>query len=243
MEVELCTCPVGHTGAPCKHQAAVVQNFGCFSSNFLPTTPEMRAEHFKITSGANISLEFLQPLRDKNQPRGKSDTGNMPVLNKMLDDLNRLSIDDNFSEALVAMAKQFNAIKGNPSRLLSAIHCFGKSHISPVANSAAALRSAARRPGSMIPCQPTAVACRSTKAGMERISLTVGYNTKSLPVRLSGPPRFLPSVCLGNVLLLRAERIDREVGMRSWGRELRGMTALKGPSLVTALPRTSIKSL
>ena len=62
----------------------------------------------------------------------------------MLDDLNRLSIDDNFSEALEAMAKQFNVIKGNPSSLVSAIYCFGKSHISPAANRAAALRKAAR---------------------------------------------------------------------------------------------------
>lgn len=43
--------------------------------------------------------------------------------------------------------------------------------------------------------------------GVERISPTVGYNMKSLPGRLSGPLRFLPSVSLGSVLLLRAARI------------------------------------
>ncbi|MGL4695607.1 SWIM zinc finger family protein [Enterococcus larvae] len=43
MELELCTCPVGHSGAPCKHQAAIVQNYNITSINFLPTTAEMIA--------------------------------------------------------------------------------------------------------------------------------------------------------------------------------------------------------
>ncbi|KAK6327283.1 hypothetical protein J4Q44_G00029280, partial [Coregonus suidteri] len=105
-----------------------------------------------------------QPVPSDNDEDISSELSPTDLVAGMRDDLNRLSIDDNFSEALVAMAKQFNAIKGNPSRLVSAIHCFGKSHISPAANSAAALRRAARRQGPMIPCQPTAVARRSTKA-------------------------------------------------------------------------------
>ncbi|KAK6325177.1 hypothetical protein J4Q44_G00045190 [Coregonus suidteri] len=38
VDMELCTCPVGHTGAPCKQQASVVlvQIYKCLSSNFLP---------------------------------------------------------------------------------------------------------------------------------------------------------------------------------------------------------------
>ncbi|XP_026054784.1 uncharacterized protein LOC113040739 [Carassius auratus] len=62
MELELCTCPVGHSGAPCKHQAAVVQNYNITSINFLLTTAEMRAELLKITK-ASVSLDFLNPLR------------------------------------------------------------------------------------------------------------------------------------------------------------------------------------
>lgn len=49
IEMDLCTCPVGHPGAPCKHQAAVVQIYKCLSINFLLTTPEIRAEKLKIT--------------------------------------------------------------------------------------------------------------------------------------------------------------------------------------------------
>ncbi|XP_067264285.1 uncharacterized protein [Chanodichthys erythropterus] len=67
MELELCTCPVGHSGAPCKHQAAIVQNYNITSINFLPTTAEMRAELLKITK-ASVSLDFLKPLR-QNMPK------------------------------------------------------------------------------------------------------------------------------------------------------------------------------
>lgn len=59
MELELCTCPVGHSGAPCKHQAAVVQNYSITSINFLPTTAEMKAELLKMTKGNYFFAESL----------------------------------------------------------------------------------------------------------------------------------------------------------------------------------------
>ncbi|KAK3916852.1 Uracil phosphoribosyltransferase, partial [Frankliniella fusca] len=40
MEVEICTCPVGKNGAPCKHQAAVVKEFGLSSMQFMPLNDE-----------------------------------------------------------------------------------------------------------------------------------------------------------------------------------------------------------
>ncbi|XP_067287705.1 uncharacterized protein [Pseudorasbora parva] len=76
MELELCTCPVGHSGAPCKHQAAVVQNYNMTSINFLPTTAEMRAELLKITK-ASVSLDFLNPLRP-NLPNPSTLAPDMP---------------------------------------------------------------------------------------------------------------------------------------------------------------------
>ncbi|KAK6300996.1 hypothetical protein J4Q44_G00290940 [Coregonus suidteri] len=85
------------------------------------------------------SASDQQPVPSDNDEDISSELSPTDLVAGMLDDLNRLSIDDNFSEALVAMAKRFNAIKGSPSRLVSAIHCFGKSHISTAANSAAAL--------------------------------------------------------------------------------------------------------
>ncbi|XP_033984107.1 uncharacterized protein LOC117480767 [Trematomus bernacchii] len=67
MDLELCSCPAGQTGAPCKHQAAVMKHYSCLSHSFLPINPEMRAELMKLTSAETISLDFLQPLRLKRQ--------------------------------------------------------------------------------------------------------------------------------------------------------------------------------
>ncbi|KAK3932908.1 Hydroxylamine reductase [Frankliniella fusca] len=36
MELEVCSCPVGFNGAPCKHQMAVVKHFNLSSTQFLP---------------------------------------------------------------------------------------------------------------------------------------------------------------------------------------------------------------
>ncbi len=39
----VCTCPVGMSGAPCKHQGAVAIKFNIVNFNFLPSlTPEIR---------------------------------------------------------------------------------------------------------------------------------------------------------------------------------------------------------
>ncbi|KAI4830303.1 hypothetical protein KUCAC02_001943, partial [Chaenocephalus aceratus] len=36
MDLELCSCPAGQTGAPCKHRAAVMTHDSCLSHSFLP---------------------------------------------------------------------------------------------------------------------------------------------------------------------------------------------------------------
>ena len=59
MELELCTCPVGQTGAPCKHQAAVIQFFGGLSTIFLPVTAEERKELLKLTPGGKGLVYYL----------------------------------------------------------------------------------------------------------------------------------------------------------------------------------------
>ena len=42
-EIGACTCPVGMTGAPCKHQGAVAMKFHIAILNFLPSyTPNDR---------------------------------------------------------------------------------------------------------------------------------------------------------------------------------------------------------
>ena len=59
MAVEVCSCPAGETGAPCKHQAAVIQFFGGLSTNFLPVTAEERKELLKLTSGGKGLVYYL----------------------------------------------------------------------------------------------------------------------------------------------------------------------------------------
>ncbi|KAI4810224.1 hypothetical protein KUCAC02_019065 [Chaenocephalus aceratus] len=62
MDLELCSCPAGQTGALCKHQAAVMKHYSCLSHSFLPINPEMRAELMKLTSaeaGHSVPLYTL----------------------------------------------------------------------------------------------------------------------------------------------------------------------------------------
>ena len=85
----------------------------------------------------------------------------------MTDDMKRRCQDPLFAAGLVAMAKQYHLLKTNPSKLLSAVHTFGKSG-SLTSKRATSLRRAARRQGPVIGCQPTAVARRKSGSGSKR---------------------------------------------------------------------------
>ncbi|KAG5282791.1 hypothetical protein AALO_G00059990 [Alosa alosa] len=203
MELELCSCLIGQTGAPFKHQAAVAKTYNCLSNSFLPSTAESRAELLKLTSGEAVSLEFLQPLKIPSQSHKAtpepsngpmqqlSESGltllqpqtssadadwlqeditqspDMSLVEDMFNDLKSQSQDPIFAAGLRAMAKQYLQLKANPSKLLSALHSFGKSG-SLASRRAATLRRAARRQSPMIGCQPTAVARRKGGTGSRR---------------------------------------------------------------------------
>lgn len=88
------------------------------------------------------------------------------------------------SEALeggaAAMIKTFNKLKGNPSRLLSAFHMFGRyGTYSQASQRAQALRRVVNRAGPSIAAQPTSVARRKMKLGGRR-RLTAGRPKKSV---------------------------------------------------------------
>ncbi|KAJ8273945.1 hypothetical protein GJAV_G00107270 [Gymnothorax javanicus] len=182
MQVELCSCPAGQTGVPCKHLAAVDKHFTCSSSLLLPKDAATRAELLKLT-GAEIPLDFLQPLRltqlealpgpsaagasQEQEHLVEPDSGDASIVENMMEDLKRRGQEDPlFFAGLVRMAKQHQLLKSNPAKLLSAIHTFGRS--SHTSRRAAALRRAARRQGPMIACQPTAVARRKVSSGSKR---------------------------------------------------------------------------
>ncbi len=94
----------------------------------------------------------------------------------MLGLLSELAENLDYSDAMTTMAKQVEKMQHNQTQLISAFYCFGKGM--SVSKRAEALRRAARRPGPIIGCQPTAVARRTTKTGSRR-RLTAGRPRKS----------------------------------------------------------------
>ncbi|KAK1887062.1 Transposase, partial [Dissostichus eleginoides] len=171
------------TGAPCKHQAAVMKNDSCLSHSFLPINPEMRAELMKLTSAGThepstthqeqqdegVLTEQAQPSRSVTGDRPQEDiaSDDVSLVDNMMEEMKSRCQDPHFTAGLLAMAKQYNVLRSNPSKLLSAFHSFGKSG-SLTSKRAAILRRAARRQGPMIGCQPTAVARRKSGAGSRR---------------------------------------------------------------------------
>jgi hypothetical protein len=75
MSVGCCTCYVGHTGGPCKHQSAVVMAFKIQTWNFLPIADaSMRQTFYIIATGDKTApVEWFAPLS-----KG-SDSSSMPV--------------------------------------------------------------------------------------------------------------------------------------------------------------------
>lgn len=56
MFLGMCTCPQGNTGAPCKHQSAVMSHFRERSSNFLPVRdPVVRQLMYAIATGNAVA--------------------------------------------------------------------------------------------------------------------------------------------------------------------------------------------
>lgn len=52
-----CSCKLGKTGGPCKHQAAVVKFYNTSTLNFVPIhSPELRMLLFKIATGKYIYI-------------------------------------------------------------------------------------------------------------------------------------------------------------------------------------------
>lgn len=70
-DLELCTCHVGATGAPCKHQAAVLRKEPSIADsalNFLPTlSQKQRQLYFEIATGRSVPDGFLASM--KQAPR------------------------------------------------------------------------------------------------------------------------------------------------------------------------------
>jgi len=68
MLIDHCSCEMGKTGGPCKHQCAVSKAFSLRSSNFLPTMdPKARQDFYYVATGSRaVSTEWFQSLRPAN---------------------------------------------------------------------------------------------------------------------------------------------------------------------------------
>ncbi|XP_071947653.1 uncharacterized protein [Antedon mediterranea] len=77
ISIGTCTCPIGNTGGPCKHQNAVMKTFNIINSNHTPTTsPFLRKLYYSIATGRDdidrhwlMGLEYDEPdaiLPDEN---------------------------------------------------------------------------------------------------------------------------------------------------------------------------------
>ncbi|KAF3836232.1 hypothetical protein F7725_028790 [Dissostichus mawsoni] len=113
-----------------------------------------------------VLTEQAQPSRSVTGDRPQEDiaSDDVSLVDNMMEEIKSRCQDPHFTAGLLAMAKQYNVLRSNPSKLLSAFHSFGKSG-SLTSKRAAILRRAARRQGPMIGCQPTAVARRKSGAG------------------------------------------------------------------------------
>ncbi|XP_048885105.1 uncharacterized protein si:dkey-75a21.2 isoform X1 [Brienomyrus brachyistius] len=116
-------------------------------------------QHLQTDLTADQGSTYAQPIIEDHNDETSHE---MPadLVEVMIDRLCQLRDDNHFSPGLVAMAKQFNHIKDNPAKLLSAMHGFGKS-TNPVAYSAKAIRRPAKR------LQPTSLDKCSVKVGIK----------------------------------------------------------------------------
>ena len=100
LELEMCTCFVGRTGGPCKHQAAVLRETNSNTSNFFIGDEKQRRFIHELATGVTVSSDFyskflksssetvpveVTPLIGRNQiteeaPQSETVQNNVPPL-------------------------------------------------------------------------------------------------------------------------------------------------------------------
>ncbi|XP_056156746.1 uncharacterized protein LOC130130908 [Lampris incognitus] len=182
MVIGCCTCAVGVTGAPCKHQSAVLKKFGHHESFLHVTTPQMRKLYNEIATGlgsaqeesmdgdpstaksGTLGIEGILPEASdctivNASPQGTSGEHLEEMIQQVCRSLTDKLKDD--PQAFTAPIRTFLGTynKMNDSSLMSALHCFGKVPQVKLKN----LQSS-----KMIGVQPTAIARRKVALGGRR---------------------------------------------------------------------------
>ncbi|XP_028439323.1 uncharacterized protein LOC114559089 [Perca flavescens] len=123
-----CTCPVGKTGAPCKHQGAVVQTFGGSETPPLTSTPPLRKLCYEIASGGTAPDDWFVPVEPKSvlgtESLEKELDGIFGILKKKLQE------DTTFQAPLQSFVDNFKKMKSD-SAVQSALFSFGKTSCVP----------------------------------------------------------------------------------------------------------------
>ncbi|KAK3910154.1 Profilin-2 [Frankliniella fusca] len=94
---EVCSCPVGRNGAPCKHQMAVVQHYNISSSQFLPVDLQSKLALHKVMTTAPPSAEWYTSLKagpfEPSQKRKIPDISSVYIEHQATPDDEALNMD------------------------------------------------------------------------------------------------------------------------------------------------------
>ncbi|XP_025105409.1 uncharacterized protein LOC112570910 [Pomacea canaliculata] len=149
MNTDMCSCPHGMTGAPCKHQHAVMKFFNVSSLNIFPVRDAKSRRHFfhLATGQDNIQQEWFQPLVDTREdvPEPCTSSTNVETVdtpfqtdnNNRVEELLTHDSEDEFdiptsNDALIIQEfkknidKLLKDIENNRTELLPAVDLFNK---------------------------------------------------------------------------------------------------------------------
>jgi hypothetical protein len=206
MALGLCTCFVGKTGGPCKHQHAVLRKYPQLQSlNFAPTnSPSMCTFFYSLALGseANIPTDWFAPLHADVQISAEDaqiarplppshDTSVLPdpqPIETPAPEEMLIRVEKAESDLSANMYQLTERLRRAPESLINAVEAFNK-HFSALQHSESALASALHtfgRSGAMprriggrtIPVQPTAIARRKVLMG-GRKKATLGRRPKA----------------------------------------------------------------
>ena len=193
MAIGCCTCPVGNTGGPCKHQAVVMKVFKISSWNFLPVMdPEMRRLfHIVATGDTDVPRTWFDSLTSMSNvvhscdlevtESSQSEVASTAIkvheeacvqlpdpalVDKLAEFHNRLKnlyYSDPVTFGPAIESCCNQALKSSDSSIVSALFCFGKN-----AEKKSAQRGVLRL-GKAIGVQPTALSRRRMSVGGRKL--------------------------------------------------------------------------
>uniref|UniRef100_A0A6P7GQX5 Uncharacterized protein LOC114345697 n=1 Tax=Diabrotica virgifera virgifera TaxID=50390 RepID=A0A6P7GQX5_DIAVI len=126
-EVELCSCNIGCTGAPCKHQYGVVKTFNLTSQQFIPTADvHMKSVLHKIVNDTEVPSSWYESLKKEDNFPQKTMQSNRTETNTVqsTDTVNTQLNDNSANECLVNKTFTEQDIETESKQLLQTIQYF-----------------------------------------------------------------------------------------------------------------------